>query len=88
MLVALQSDFHARHPCDPHDRRLIRWETARRWAAVARAGLRSGTLSISDALRTRPQHLGLGYAGFEELIVSRLVGLGRQTARTSVTSGT
>ncbi|MCW6537357.1 glycosyltransferase family 2 protein [Sphingomonas lycopersici] len=88
ILVMLQADFLARHACDPHDRRLIRWETARRWAGVARAGLRAGSLSLSDALRTRPQHLGLGYAGFEELIVSRLIGFGRQTARTSVTSGT
>ncbi|QKS01296.1 glycosyltransferase family 2 protein [Sphingomonas sp. CL5.1] len=82
VLVALQEDFLTRHDCGAHDVRLIRWETARRWAGVARAGLRAGTLTLGDALAVRPAHMGLGYAGFEELIVSRLVGGARKLRQT------
>ncbi|MFW2851522.1 glycosyltransferase family 2 protein [Sphingomonas sp. TX0543] len=82
VMVALQQDFLARHACDAQDIRLIRWETARRWAAVARAGLRAGSLTLGDALSVRPPHLGLGYAGFEELVVSRFVGGVRRLRQT------
>lgn len=82
VMVTLQEDFFARHACVAHDVRLIRWETARRWAAVARAGLRAGTLTLGDALAVRPPHMGLGYAGFEELIVARLIGGTRKLRQT------
>jgi hypothetical protein len=73
-LVALQEDFLKRHQPDPESRALIRWETARRWARIGRAGLRTGSLNLGDAAAVRPDHLGLGYAGIDELILSRLIG--------------
>lgn len=63
------------------DRRLIRWETARRWARIGRAGLRSGTLTLSDLVAVRPDHLGLGYEGLDSLLVSRAVGGARNAFR-------
>lgn len=86
ILVALQAAFLSRHDCDAHDVRLIRWETARRWALVMRIALREGGLSLSDALRIRPPHLGLGHAGIEQLIVSRLIGGARRLAGRSQAS--
>ena len=74
ILVRLQDDFLSARRPDPESRSLIRWETARRWARIGRAGLRSGGLRFGDATGVRPEHLGLGYAGIEELILSRLVG--------------
>jgi len=80
-LVALQDDFLARHRPDPHSRSLIRWETARRWARIGRAGLRTGQLDLGDAVAVRPDHLGLGYAGIDDLVMSRLVGTARAVQR-------
>lgn len=80
-LVRLQDDFLATRRPDPQSRSLIRWETARRWARVGRAGLRSGALRLGDAAAVRPDHLGLGYAGIEDLILSRLVGSVRAAQR-------
>ena len=80
-LVRLQDDFLAKHRPDPESRSLIRWETARRWARIGRAGLRTGALKLGDATSVRPAHLGLGYAGIEELILSRLVGSVRAAQR-------
>lgn len=79
-LVRLQDDFLARVRPDSASRSLIRWETARRWARIGRAGLRSGQLRLGDAAAVRPDHLGLGYAGIEELVLSRIVG-GARTVR-------
>ena len=81
MLVRLQDDFLTRRRPDPESRNLIRWETARRWARIGRAGLRTGTLRLGDATAVRPDHLGLGYAGIEELVLSRLVGSVRAAQR-------
>ena len=83
ILVRLQDDFLAVRRPDPESRSLIRWETARRWARIGRAGLRSGKLRLGDATGVRPEHLGLGYAGIEELILSRLVGGVRAVQRRS-----
>ncbi len=73
-LGAIQADFLARHHCSREDRRLIRWETARRWRGVGRAGLRAGTLGVADLLAARPAHLGLGYAGLPALLWSGAIG--------------
>lgn len=78
VLVTLQEDFLATRPVDAHDIALIRWETARRWARIGRAGLRTGALDLGDAMAVRPDHVGLGYAGPEQLIWSRLVGGARR----------
>lgn len=81
LLSVLQDRFFATHACSTHDRRLIRWETARRWAAIGRAGLRAGTIRMADVLAVRPDHLGLGYAGVEALLLSGLVGGTRRAHR-------
>ncbi|TPG56440.1 glycosyltransferase family 2 protein [Sphingomonas glacialis] len=80
-LVTLQDDFLRRHTPDAESLALIRWETARRWARIGRAGLRTGRLKLGDATGVRPDHLGMGYAGIEELILSRLVGTIRSAQR-------
>ncbi len=80
-LVRLQDDFLATRKPDPASLNLIRWETARRWARIGRAGLRTGSLRLGDATAVRPDHLGLGYAGIEQLVLSRLVGTVRGAQR-------
>lgn len=78
LLTRLQATFLAAHDPDDETRRLIRWETAARWARIGRAGLRAGTLTLADVLAVRPEHLGLGYAGVEALAMAGLVGGGRR----------
>lgn len=73
-ITRLQQAFLTAHACHAADIRLIRWETARRWAAVSRGSLRAGTISLTDALAVRPDHLGLGHAGFDQLLWGRLIG--------------
>ena len=80
-LVLLQEEFLRMRQPDPQSLSLIRWETARRWARVGRIGLRTGQLDLADAVAVRPDHLGLGYAGIETLIMSRLVGGARSVQR-------
>jgi glycosyltransferase involved in cell wall biosynthesis len=82
-LLALQDAFFAERPPSPEDRKLVRWQTARIWARIGRAGLRSGTLSLADAVSVRPDHLGLGYASAESLLVSAAVGSVRSWRRGS-----
>ncbi len=79
-LVRLQEENY-RHGCTPEDSRLIHWETARRWAKVARASLRAGTITLADAIAVRPPHMGLGHAGIDELLWSRLIGSVRAAKR-------
>ena len=80
VLATLQADFLQHHACDAQDRRLIKWETARRWATIGRAGLRAGTLTLADVTAVRPDHLGLGHAGPGDLLASRALGLARRLA--------
>lgn len=75
----LQTAYLAATQPTRDDRRLIRWETARRWARIGRAGLRTGSLSLADLIAVRPDHLGLGYAAPVDLLASRAVGAARQT---------
>ncbi|WP_413060557.1 glycosyltransferase family 2 protein [Sphingomonas carotinifaciens] len=79
-LTRLLAAHRAEHAPTPADWRLIKWETARRWAQVGRAGLRSGSLTLADLVATRPAHLGLGYAGPEALLWSGMIGGARRTA--------
>ena len=76
-IATLQAAFLASHACDAADRRLIRWETALRWAQIGRTALRAGKIGLRDVLSVRPDHLGLGYAGFDALLWSATVGGGR-----------
>lgn len=80
-LATLQAAFLATRDCDAESRRLIRWETARRWAGVGRAGLREGTLTLADVMAVRPDYLGLGHAGVDDLIWSRMIGGARGLRR-------
>jgi cellulose synthase/poly-beta-1,6-N-acetylglucosamine synthase-like glycosyltransferase len=80
-LIRLQEHFLATHTPDPDSLNLIRWETARRWARIGRIGLRTGQLDLGDAIAVRPDHLGLGYAGINDLVMSRLVGGARAVQR-------
>ena len=80
-LVQLQQAFFAERDWSAADKRMVRWVTARRWADVSRCSLRAGTLSLADALRVRPPHLGLGHNGMEELLWARLIGRARIAGR-------
>ncbi|OYX36658.1 MULTISPECIES: glycosyltransferase family A protein [unclassified Sphingomonas] len=73
-IMTLQHAFleHIR-PADA-DIRLIRWGTARLWARIGRAALRSGMMGLADIVAVRPNHLGLGYASLNDLVVSAVVG--------------
>jgi glycosyltransferase involved in cell wall biosynthesis len=81
-LATLQAAFLNTDDCDAESRGLIKWETARRWAGIGRAGLRAGTLTLADVMAVRPDHLGLGHAGVDELVWSRMIGGARGLRRT------
>ncbi|MGJ3629264.1 hypothetical protein AB5I41_24815 [Sphingomonas sp. MMS24-JH45] len=69
-IAALRSDHLARHrPCGS-DRRLIEWETGRRWAQVVRTALVAGTITMTDALAARAvlPHLGIEGLAWASLI--------------------
>lgn len=74
VIATLQADHVARTDPSPEDLALIRWETARIWARIGQAALRSGAVGIGDAIRARRDHLGLGYAGLEKLLPNSLIG--------------
>lgn len=76
-VARLQAHFLATHDVDAESRRLIRWETARRWGLTSRYALRCGTIGLQDAVAARPDHLGLGHTGFDDLVLSRLLGSAR-----------
>ncbi len=80
-LSRIQSDFLHRHEPDGQSLRLIRWETALRWRRVGRIALREGTLCVGDVLAVRPEHMGLGYAGMDELLWSGAIGVARRHRR-------
>lgn len=80
-IATLQAAFLAEARPDRESAKLIRWETARRWARIGRAALRSGAVGLGDVLAARPPHLGLGYAGLETLLWCRAVGAVRQIQR-------
>jgi len=74
LLVRLQTHHLATARPGAEDVKLIRWQTARLWWRIGRHSVRSGTLSLADAVSVRPDHLGLGHAGVDDLIVSGIVG--------------
>ena len=78
VLTRLQAHHLSSRALSQGDRRLIRWETARRWARVGRAGLRTGAIGLGDVVSARPDHLGLGYAGLDQLLWSGLIGGARR----------
>lgn len=80
-LAQVQRAYLTVTPLSRDDHKLIRWETARRWARVVRTGLRAGTISLGDAVAARADHLGLGHAGLDELLWSRLIGAARTARR-------
>ncbi|GAA3260636.1 hypothetical protein GCM10020258_23250 [Sphingomonas yabuuchiae] len=80
-IAQLQSAFVERFAPDAQSLTLIRWETARRWRQVARAALRGGQVTLGDVLASRPPHLGLGYAGVDDLLRWRAIGMARHLYR-------
>ncbi|HEU0067069.1 MAG TPA: glycosyltransferase family 2 protein, partial [Sphingomonas sp.] len=81
VLRRLQAAFFATRDCDAQSVALIRAETSRRWAAVGRAGLRSGNLTLADVLAARPDRLGLSQAGIDDLLWSAMIGGARRVCR-------
>lgn len=81
-IAQLQGAFVERFAPDAQSLTLIRWETARRWRQLARAALRGGKVTLGDVLASRPPHLGLGYAGVDDLLRWRAIGMARRVYRT------
>lgn len=79
-LTLLQARYLSAHDPDRESRRLIKWETARLWWRIVRHAVRSGAIPARDAFAVRPDHLGLGHAGIDDLLVSGIVG-GARSAR-------
>lgn len=79
-LSSLQSTYLGAVPHDAESRRLIKWVTARLWWRIVRHAVRSGTILLTDAVTVRPDHLGLGYAGLDDLMMSGMVGSARKIA--------
>jgi len=84
-LAMLQQHFLGQRKVDAESRTLIRWETARLWGRIHQVALKSGTISLGDALAVRPDHLGLGHAGIDGLLVARALG-GMRAAKRRVTN--
>ena len=80
-LGRLQAHFFVARDVDMESRKLIKWETARRWGHATRCALRRGTIGIKDAVAVRPDHLGLGHTGFDDIVLSRLIGGARAVKR-------
>jgi len=81
LIAMLQASYLDTGHFDRESVRLIRWETARLWWRIGRHAVRSGALGLSDALAVRPDHLGLGHAGIDDLLMSALVGRARAARR-------
>lgn len=85
-LAQLQARYLADVRPDEESLRLIRWETARLWWRILRHAVRSGTIGMRDAFAVRPDHLGMGHAGIDDLLMSGIVG-GARAARTRLATG-
>ncbi len=70
----LQGHHFATHDLTSEDIALIKWVTARLWWRIVRHAIRSGSIGLSDAIAVRPDHLGLGYAGIDDLLMSGAIG--------------
>ena len=81
-IARLQARFVERFSPDAASRRLIRWETAQRWGAICRVGLRTGTIGLADVIAARRAHLGLGYADPASLLSSAAIGGVRRARQT------
>lgn len=73
-LTRLQIHHLATTRPSPEDAKLIRWETARLWWRIGRRSIRSGRLGLRDALAVRPDHLGLGHANIDDLLMTGVIG--------------
>lgn len=81
LIAMLQASYLDSGSFDRESVKLIRWETARLWWRIGRRAVRSGALGLTDALAVRPDHLGLGHAGIDDLLLSGLVGRARAARR-------
>ncbi|WP_326525185.1 glycosyltransferase family 2 protein [Sphingomonas sp.] len=73
-LTLLQAIHLGDRDADDESRRLVKWETARLWWRIVRNAVRSGTITMRDAVAVRPDHLGLGHAGVDDMLLSGVVG--------------
>lgn len=80
-LSILQQHFLGLGQIDRDSRKLIRWETARLWGRIHQVALKSGNITLGDAVAVRPDHLGLGHAGVESLLLSSALGRARAARR-------
>jgi glycosyltransferase involved in cell wall biosynthesis len=85
-IALLQATYLADTAVDGESRKLIKWETARLWWRIVRHAVRSGSIGMRDAFAVRPDHLGLGHAGIDDLLLSGLVG-GARAARARLSVG-
>lgn len=76
-----QENFLTSRAIDEESLTMIRWETALRWGKVIRTALKAGTIGLAAAMAVRPDHLGLGYSGLDELLGASLVGGARNVVR-------
>lgn len=81
VVTRLQAHHFATHALTTEDIALIKWVTARLWWKIGRHAIRSGSIGLADAVAVRPDHLGLGYAGFDDLLMSGVVGRIRARAK-------
>ena len=81
LIGRLQADFLDGRTVDETSRTMIRWETALRWGRVLRTALKAGTIGLAAAMAARPDHLGLGYSGLDELLAARAMGTARNAVR-------
>lgn len=87
ILIGLQDWYLASATPSRDDVTLIRWETARLWWRIVRHAVRSGTISLADAIAVRPRHLGLGHASLDDLLVSGLLGAVRARRAAALAAG-
>jgi glycosyltransferase involved in cell wall biosynthesis len=77
LIAMLQSSYLDTGHCDRNDVALIRRETAQLWWRIARRAVRTGALSLDDALTVRPDHVDLDRVG----LWSRVTGPTRAARR-------
>ncbi len=85
-IALLQATYLGDTQPDEESRRLIKWETARLWWRIVRHAVRTGAIGMRDAFAVRPDHLGLGHAGLDDLVMSGIVG-GARAARARLMPG-
>jgi glycosyltransferase involved in cell wall biosynthesis len=77
IIARLQQHFLRGRALGPADIRLIHRETSRLWWRMARTAVRSGQLGLHGAVTVRPSSARISESEPADLMLSRLIGLGR-----------